>query len=1132
MLSWQCLGQTPERWEKSIRFDRLPNAIQDSLSQKQVNCLLRHENGTTWFGTKEGLLLYNGQEILTVKDTTTSGVSIEEIDIQTLMQVSNGDIWIGTENHGAICYSITDTEFKQYQLISTSQANRTISSVLSFCEGKGQRIWAGTFGGGVYFLDKNKTAFRAFEDKNDSTNVLSTSVVMDLHEDRHGIIWGATFGNGLIRIDPHYHTYKQYSANSEGVSLPTNDLFCLEEGEEGTLWIGTYGHGMLQYDRRNETFNMPFADLESSFIESIQYYHSYLWIATQNNGLWAYDSRNRKLHAFQKKLNEPYSLLDNHVSHVSVDAYGTLWVITEKGVNIGHAESFAFTFFGKNSESDLFQPITALTKDNKGDLWVGTANATLYQWAMVNGAYTLIKHTTNQFSELEDGLTSNIITALEHDDEGGVWLGTSNGAIARWDQTLKHWVSYQLPASENFGNRDAIESIYQDSQGRLWIGVLEKGLFFWDREQDSIRSASQLAPTLGSSFTPKVFAENNNYLWIGTISRGLIQLDKSNAQVVRYNSTLSDNPNVLSSDQITGLVVKNNNLWIGTFDKGVCRLNITTGGIEQINESDGLFSNQVTSLSKGNGNDIWVGSVKGISAYNTQNSNVRLYSSEEYLGGKELMHFSFDGDEDKLYYGALTGVLQLELSGKTNRFKQAPLLITRFSSKQKNLNFNGGKNTQEAIHLSYDDNAIEISFALQQYLFTKNHQYEYRLEGLENEWKAVGHRTLASYTNLSPGTYKFYIRARADYGNFTNLNQPLIIIVHPAWYQTLLFRVSAILVVLGIVVAVYYYRIASVEKHNRVLEAQVAERTRELTNKNEYIEKQHHDIQLQNQKLEEAKSIIQQKNDDLQHLNEALEERVKQRTQELAATNEALLTTNEELDLFVYRAYHDIIGPIARIEGLCQLATLGAKPETMEYLEKLQDNCLKARTTLQKVLQIHHVRHHEINQTQVSLQDLITQIYETERCKLNDVLHNISFTVEGTLDIQINTDLELMTQVLTSLLNNAIQYSHSSADSWIKVKIEKNVHDELQIVVEDNGEGIVESVRDKVFSMFFRGHETKSGTGLGLYIARLALEKLNGTITYEQDNTCTRFTVVIDTNENHAVPISSISQAQPIDSIS
>ncbi|MEM9829884.1 MAG: two-component regulator propeller domain-containing protein [Bacteroidota bacterium] len=1102
-VSW---GQSAPHWAKTIRFSPLRAAIQDSLDQKKVLCLLRDQQGSTWFGTRQGLLYYNGQELITIKDTIQDGTPLSSMVIQTLFEDTQGDIWLGTKNYGAVRFSSVTRTFYRYNLEAEFPAKRNVHSVLSYCKSTQKKLWVGTFGGGIFYYDSLQNNFSPLDLPADSGQTIATSVIMDLHEDKQGMLWAATFGNGLLRYDPFYKTLRQYVPTPVGASVNISDLTALEEDGEGTLWVGTFQSGLIQYNRQTETFYHPVSTLSDNHIQDMHFHNETLWVATQGQGLFCYDIQKEEVHQFVHHRNDPYSLADNHISTTTIDNYGTLWAVGKSKVSTALVVGFDFSFLSDSTE--VQQPITALTPTQDESIWFGTANALLYQWN--NQTKTLTNHTIDAPGN-NQLLSPKIITALAEDRERGLWVGMSDGTLVRWNPSRREWKTYLINDRSNNLVSDGIESIYQDRKGNLWIGVLEKGLYLWNRKTDRIESAAHLFQSVPTTFTPKAYAENEQYLWVGTLKNGLLQLHYSTGKIVHYKNLAEAEENNLPSNQITGLALDGSGfLWVGTFDQGVGRLSTRSGTWTPFTENEGLVSNRVTSVLSGPNSEIWIGTLKGLSCYNEVSRHIRNYASSEFMQDAELVQYCAVRDDKNYYFGTLNGIIQITSTAKApQRSTTLPLIATRLTTSRRSIQLTSPRETISRIELPYDENALEIDYILQHFPFQTKHQYEYRLRGLDEQWKPVGTRTLATYTNLHPGVYQFQIKAISSQNEVAE-TAPLLIIIHPAWYQTLWFKVLVALAVILLFSLLYYYRILSVKKRNRILEELVAERTRELVDKNRFIEQQHQDITLQNQQLEEAKAVIDHKNNDLILLNEDLEKRVEQRTQELAQTNEALRQSNAELDLFVYRAYHDIIGPIARIEGLCQVASMEVKgqPIVDGYLSKLLDNCRVARTSLQKVLQIHHVRHHVLQYSLVNLHSFISELYQKTASLFAEQPILPQFYLECDDDLHLEADTELLALALQSFLKNAIQYSLLLPDSYVRVTVEHSEEQGTQITVDDNGEGILAELHDKLFTMFFRGHETKSGTGLDLYIAQLSAERLQGTVEYHPDLDHTRFKLI------------------------
>jgi signal transduction histidine kinase len=104
--------------------------------------------------------------------------------------------------------------------------------------------------------------------------------------------------------------------------------------------------------------------------------------------------------------------------------------------------------------------------------------------------------------------------------------------------------------------------------------------------------------------------------------------------------------------------------------------------------------------------------------------------------------------------------------------------------------------------------------------------------------------------------------------------------------------------------------------------------------------------------------------------------------------------------------------------------------------------------------------------------------------------------------------------IIENLVENAIHFC-GFEHPFIKVRAFQNT-DHVNLEVEDNGQGIDPQYQDRIFDMYFRGSERSKGNGLGLYIVKKAVEKLNGQITFTSVyGKGSAFLISFPTNHNH-----------------
>jgi signal transduction histidine kinase len=427
--------------------------------------------------------------------------------------------------------------------------------------------------------------------------------------------------------------------------------------------------------------------------------------------------------------------------------------------------------------------------------------------------------------------------------------------------------------------------------------------------------------------------------------------------------------------------------------------------------------------------------------------------------------------------------------------------------------------------LSYEDYAFTLTFSSLKYNLQRNIQYSYFLENLDKEWQYnTADKRYIHYTNLSPGKYILKVRASYDGIHWSETPKVLKITIVPPWWSTLWFKGLAILILVISFLALHKLRIGFLEKQSHKLEGLVSQRTCELERSNKEIQelldevaKQKDKIEIKNLELQEANEEVSAQRDnlarksfelekarfELQKVNVKLEELVQKRT-------ETLNRTVQELETFLYRASHDLQGPISSMRGLISLAKLESnqtKPN-IEYNELIESSVLKLESTLRKLLEKHAIQRIRPYYELLGKTEIVELLNVTTKGTKCFRPQDFEFKIDE--QIQLYTDKNLLSIILKSLLENAFFFSEHSDNKKVFLNINTSGH-KVNISVRDFGSGINEAVKDKIFNMFFRGNQLSKGNGLGLYIVKCALNKINGKIEVETtEGSFSNFIITLD----------------------
>ena len=254
--------------------------------------------------------------------------------------------------------------------------------------------------------------------------------------------------------------------------------------------------------------------------------------------------------------------------------------------------------------------------------------------------------------------------------------------------------------------------------------------------------------------------------------------------------------------------------------------------------------------------------------------------------------------------------------------------------------------------------------------------------------------------------------------------------------------------------------------------------------------------------LENAKRLISIQ-------NQKLKTKVNERTSDVRNAYSQLLATHSELDQFVYRASHDLKGPIVRLLGLCQVAELEVTDTlAREYLERIGKTSSEMNNILENLLYINMLKNEIADPSSFNVIKEIEEIYKTLGFLFN--YSQVKFNIE-TEDGEINfyTDVDIFRTIIKNLFEFAIKHinSRENQQSYLQIQVFKKSN-ELEIIISYNGIEIPTSNYHLIFNLFHKVANLDEPTGTELYTTQLAAYKLHGSvILLESTKTKTTFSL-------------------------
>jgi signal transduction histidine kinase len=211
-------------------------------------------------------------------------------------------------------------------------------------------------------------------------------------------------------------------------------------------------------------------------------------------------------------------------------------------------------------------------------------------------------------------------------------------------------------------------------------------------------------------------------------------------------------------------------------------------------------------------------------------------------------------------------------------------------------------------------------------------------------------------------------------------------------------------------------------------------------------------------------------------------------------TERELQETNQELDTFFYKASHDLKGPLASVMGIVNLARLESQdPVLGKYFGMIETSIKRLDRTLHDLIELARTRRGNSKLSVINLKEFVNEILSSLKHLPDFDLINFEIKIDD--QTEITADKVLLLSVFQNLIHNAINYCNRQSP-WIRIRVDDS-DDAVEFEISDNGRGIPDQVKNRVFEMFYRGNPDSNGSGLGLFIVKNALDKMKGQIHFE-----------------------------------
>ena len=981
--------------------------------------------------------------------------------ITGIVKEKGGYVWISTQ------YGLNRYDGHSLKTLNRQNSNIPTNDIAGLFLDSKNRLWLYTHGKGLVFYDKKTSKFTTYKHKPEDKNSIISNRINTIEEGKNNTLWlGTEKGLNLFKIDEEKFYHFNFNINE-----PLN-ITSIYDDQKGNIILGTLSSGLFRFNVLNNKFTSINTDISTSINEILAIDKKRLLLATSGNGLKVLDLKQDRVYPFKKEQIQ-FTNKTKIVRSLEKDTQGNLWIGTD-GFGLYEVRNKDgdyqiidnYTQNSNRSFSISGNAIYALTEDEKGNMWIGTA------WNGINILGSK-RQTEIIFSDFSGRNPDPILSIAQ--DQRYLYLGLDGNGLSVYDKTKNQSVLYD----ENFLKAKYIQNILLSKNDEIWLGSFNNGLLKVDKSNKKVTkyvNDSKNSNSLSFNDVRDIIKDGDN-LWIATWGGGLNLFNINRETFIKYNipnnnliSLLKkddkiwitsyggglsvfdvktkntetflfneNDKNTLSSNNIFSILFDHKGkLWIGTSGEGINRMDLKTNKIERFEDIEAIRYKTITSIIQDNDDNIWFGTKSGIIKYDYHSNTFNTFS---ILSGDFHINSVYKDEKGFLYFGGLKGVIKFHPQNLKDEDHHPSVIINDFKLFNKDIDIdksavmNSNIAYLEQVNLKHFQDVITFEFSALKFPFSNNCEYAIKLENFDKTWRTIGADRTATYTNLPPGEYVFKVKSRItgyDWGDdFASVN---VFIEKPFWLTWWAYFFYGILVLFFL----YLYRRITLKwaslKNNLALE------------------------KLSHQKDKEFYHLKQQFFTTISH-------EIRTPVTLILSSINRLFDSDELQNAKQFKAAHTI-------------------RRNSNLLLRLINELLDVKKLESKEI--------VLNAAENDIVGFTKDIYLSFTDVASD--RNINYKFKSNIEKQnIRFDKAQLEKVIFNLLSNAFKFTKDKGIINVEVV---NHSDHVSILIKDDGIGISSKHLKRIFSKYYqvKGHESYKGFGLGLSIAKDIVDLHKGKI--------------------------------------
>jgi signal transduction histidine kinase/streptogramin lyase len=1034
-------------------------------------------------------------------------------EIQTIYHDASGNIWLAGLNK-LIKYSLSSSTTVSYDVFSMFKNPTSFDNVTGLIEDNEGYIWAGVYSQGLYRIDPKNGNIEKINFGFSDSNISKRFIINSIFKDKYGVVWIGLLSDGLTKFDPLRKPFNFYKFKNdevpEGKATTVNIIAGLKKYRE--IWVGTTSKGLYSFNldsKKLKNLKMKFDPVTiPEGIINIQGLaednDGNKWISYNNSGLNKLDKYNKlsAINPSPKKMTSAYNTFS-----INIDFSENVWIASTYGFEkydpVQNKFSLLPTIMTKKINTDLLQkihdivdaqePISALLK-------VGEASSLEKKFSLDHDQKVMIVcFGEGRMMQGNSGVwdRGSLLT------EGGelIWSMNDMSKTLNAGGGFKNRIAikclelksgnYKIAFATDIGNSYGTWNVAPPPDS-VWYGIQVLIVNDTDYAQmkelneTEINSAKYMPMEIGTCI--EFSKKNKNTLWLGSGYNGFFKYDLVTENFKQYNYDLNNkfSPNnkvTFIFEDTEGIV------WIAT-NSNLLRFDPDSEKIEKFGQKDGLSSNLVNSIIEDLEGNLWISTSGGLSKLNKnaprEQWNFVNFDASDGLQNYSPSKASWISKEGEIILGSNDGIISF-FPGKINEVQPDLVIedikVSGVSLKSDSSAVELEKSIMETaeLKLSYAQNNLSFEFASIHFSRPQKNKVLYRLEGFDNDWISTD-RNFVSYTNLAPGEYTFRIKGSNGDGIWNNEGKSIQIIISPPWWKT-----WAAYIIYGLLLIAFIFSLDRFQRR-RLLQAQIEKNRKiELAQAKE-IEKAYTELKATQSQLIQSEKMaslgeltagiaheIQNPLNFVKNFSEVNVELITELKEELEAGNlDDVKAIADDIAINEEKILQHGNRADAIVKGMLQHSRSSNGIKEPTDINALADEYLR-------------LSYHGLRAKDKSFNADFTTVFDPNLPKVEIIPQDMGRVILNLINNAFYACDERSRSAVGEPQRNLIGFENLSGldnDYQPSVTVStKNLGNHIVISVNDNGNGIPDDIKNKIFQPFFTTKPTGEGTGLGLSLS-------------------------------------------------